>query len=200
MTGARSTRSIRSVKSRRSAQSRRSRSSYRSGGSSFDGEHEERREHPYDRIFGKKVNTALRKINLVKLTLNEFKQLDFDEPIFPGIIHDLIEYLTGYSIREYARVQKEKERVELIDKKFIDALKEEKLKDPNLKDEAFKERWHLQTRSKEEAVIDEYDIMLGEPLFSKLWRFFSFVAVPPPATYTEWEKHKAYITHDSLEK
>jgi hypothetical protein len=48
--------------------------------------------------------------------------------------------------------------------------------------------------------MEHYDIMLGEPLFLKLWRFFVFVAVPAPAPYTEWEKHKAYITHESLER
>lgn len=48
--------------------------------------------------------------------------------------------------------------------------------------------------------MEQYDIMLGESLFLKLWRFFNFVAVPPPAPHTEWEKHKAYITHDSLER
>ena len=104
MTGAKSTKSL---KSRRSATSRRSRSSYRSGGSSH-GSDVEKRDHPYDKFFGKKINTALQKKNIVKLTLNDFKQLDF-EPIFPGIIHDLIEYLTGYSIREYIRIKEEKE-------------------------------------------------------------------------------------------
>ena len=79
-------------------------------------------------------------------------------------------------------------------------MKEARVKDPSIKEEGFLERWQLGLKSKEELVIDEYDIMLGEPLFNKLWRFFSFVAVPPPAPHPEWEKHKAYITHDSLER
>ena len=70
------------------------------------------------------MNAALKKINVVKLNFNDFKLIWFDELIWPAIIHDLIEYLTGYSLKEYARLQKLKEKNEADSKSYNEALKD----------------------------------------------------------------------------
>jgi len=44
--------------------------------------------------------------------------------IWPAIIHDLIEYLTGYSLKEYDRLQKLKEKNEADSKNYNEALKD----------------------------------------------------------------------------
>lgn len=54
------------------------------------------------------------------------------------MILDLVEYLTGYSVREYARVQIETQLIEQRRKKFNEKMKEEKLKDgPHFKESVF---------------------------------------------------------------
>ena len=36
--------------------------------------------------------------------------------------------------------------------------------------------------------------------YEKLWRFFSFCAVPVKAPYTELKPYEAYMTQETLEK
>jgi hypothetical protein len=87
-------------KSRKSVGSRRSRMSSRhSSRNSKEGIERPEKEHPYDKIFSKKVTAMIKKNNqqLVKLSLGEFKEIQF-EPYFPTIIIDMIEHLTGFKI------------------------------------------------------------------------------------------------------
>ena len=58
---------------------------------------------------------------LPKLTQADFSKIRFSHE-FPCVIVDLIEYLTGYSISEYERIQKAtqliKEKQRIYDEKF----------------------------------------------------------------------------------
>lgn len=44
----------------------------------------------------------------VKISFQEFKRIEFEPFELPSVVIDLVEYLTGYSIMEFARVQSEK--------------------------------------------------------------------------------------------
>ena len=138
--------SQRSLRSRRSHQSRKSRYSRKS--SQYSGGSDEERDHPFDRIFSKKVNSKIQQSNIqmVKLNLNEFKQIDF-EPYFPWIVIDFVEYLTGYRIAEYDRIQREKQTIESRKKDYTEQFKAAKLQDPTIKDEQFQERYYQLTKT-----------------------------------------------------
>lgn len=43
---------------------------------------------------------------MAKICFTEFKQIHFKD-LFPNLILDIIEYLTGYSIAEALRIEKE---------------------------------------------------------------------------------------------
>lgn len=60
---------------------------------------EKRKLHPYDNIFGKKVNNLILKNDhaIAKLSLYEFEEIKWPNE-FPSIICDIIEYLTEINI------------------------------------------------------------------------------------------------------
>jgi hypothetical protein len=68
---------------------------------------------------------------LLKLTFADFSKIQFANE-FPCVVVDLIEYLTGYSIPEYERIQRAtvhiKEKQRIYDEKF----KEELVRNPDL--------------------------------------------------------------------
>jgi hypothetical protein len=63
-----------------------------------------------------------------------------------------------------------------------------------LKEEVFQERFYQENKSVVEAKIEDLEFYLKDT-FTKLWRFFSFVAIAGPL-----EKHKAYMTSESLQR
>jgi len=69
------------------------------GGGGEDSEEEVKKQHPYDSIFGKKVNTRIleKDVAVAKLSLAEFQEIVWPNK-FPSIIIDIIEYLTLLSI------------------------------------------------------------------------------------------------------
>ena len=94
-----------SEKIKRRSSTTRSRKSHNTSNESEKSENKSIK--PFDRIFSKKVNTALMKstVKVVKLTFFEFKEIDFDPA--PSIICDIVEHLTGFKIKESVRIQKE---------------------------------------------------------------------------------------------
>lgn len=66
------------------------------------------KEHPYDKVFSQKVVKKIKKTNvfMIRLNFNDFKAIEF-EPYFPSFILDMVDYLTGYNIYEFAEVARE---------------------------------------------------------------------------------------------
>ena len=48
-----------------------------------------------------------------------------------------------------------------------------------------------------EADLEDHEFYLKD-IYHRLWRSFSFLAVPVPKPFTEWAKDKAYMTVDSM--
>lgn len=73
------------------------------------------------------------------------------------------------------------------------------MKNPALTEEIFQERLYMENKTKEEALMEDYDFHFRED-FAKLWRFFSFIAAPVPPPYTEWEKSKCFTTAECMKE
>jgi hypothetical protein len=95
--------------SRRSRGSRSSRGSNRSRGSQSASQGRTGgRMHPYDGIFGvqqSKIAQGSSK-NTIKLSKEDFKEIKWPD-VFPLIINDVIEYLTGFGIQDSLRKREE---------------------------------------------------------------------------------------------
>ena len=75
--------------------------------------------HPFDSIFGtlqSKIAQNSTKYS-IKITKQDF--LDINWPYaFPLIVNDVIEYLTGFCIKDCLRKQQEEKRMEKLQKEF----------------------------------------------------------------------------------
>ena len=63
--------------------------------------------------------------HLVRLTYGEFKSAGF-EPFFPAVINDLLEYLTGFNVEEFARQKREREEIQQGIKNIEDQVEQER--------------------------------------------------------------------------
>ena len=150
------TRSRGSRRSRRSKSSKRSNRSRKSNASSVNSDGSlEGRPHPYDSVFGQKVNKSMQGgVPLPKLTFADFSKIQFKNE-FPCVVVDMIEYLSGYSIPEYERIRnatlqiKEKQRV------YEERFKEELSRNPDLEHETFVKRFVIGTKTAEQLALDE---------------------------------------------
>ena len=73
-------------------------------------------------------------------------------------------------------------------------MREERNKDPNFKEQIFRERYAILTKTPEQAILEEHESNLGEKIYLKLWHFFEFISVKPQPPIIEWEFHRAYAT------
>jgi hypothetical protein len=98
-----------SVKTGKSRGSKRSKLSNQSE----DSESQRHVGHPFERLFNKEIVAKMKKASshLVRLTFGDFKSAGF-EPFFPAVINDLLEYLTGFNVEEFARQKREKEEIQ----------------------------------------------------------------------------------------
>jgi hypothetical protein len=53
--------------------------------------------------------------------------------------------------------------------------------------------------SKVESYLENLEIMTGAKIFDKLWRFFQFVAGPPPKPHLKWAMEKCFVTSQQFE-
>ena len=59
---------------------------------------------------------------------------------FPSFIVDLVEFITGYSISNHFRAKREVAAVEEKQRILFEKFKEEKLKNPEIKEKPFRDR------------------------------------------------------------
>lgn len=88
----------------------------------------------------------------------------------------MIEYLTGYSIADEIRIEKESKEAE-------------EAAAMNIQDKPM---------SKIEAYLEDLEIMTGAKTFDKLWRFFQFIAGPPPKPHNVWSMEKCFVTNQQF--
>ena len=135
-----------------------------------------------------------------KLTLNEFKRIPF-EPYLPSIILDLIEHLCGLRIKNFAHLESEKAKINAQKEKYANALNAELQRNPsNFNENVFQERYYQLHKTKEQAILEEFQEDLGEETFNKLWNFFKFISGHPPPPYEQWETHTAFTTQDKVRR
>ena len=77
-------------------------------------------------------------------------------------------------------------------------MQQERLKDPNFKEQGFRERQNLLNKDPEQTILEELEGAIGEDNYKKIWHFFKSICAPPLAPYTVLEQTKAFITRESM--
>lgn len=115
------------------SQSRTSFAGSNFGGSDKDYSQEKKaKKHPYDTVFGKRVNNKIREVDhaIAKISVKEFEDIQWPS-LFPSIICDIIEYLTELSIPTMVKFRDSKLQEEKWKKQFIEEAAQQKSIDPN---------------------------------------------------------------------
>lgn len=161
---------------------------------------ERRKAHPYDTVFGKRVNSSILKNDhaIAKISLYEFEDIKWPNE-FPSIICDIIEYLTELSIVNMVTVRNTKHQDDRWKKKFTEEVRLEREKDPSSKvtEKDLIDKYRRDNKTKEDIELEDLIVQIGETGFSKLWRFF--VALSKNGQH-ETQKTQVYLTQDSIAK
>ena len=164
---------------------------------------EEKPPHPFDAVFGEKVNTQIQTsvgAETIGLNYQQFREIQWPN-VLPNFICDLIELLSGFNMRQELVDRAGRKNDE--DKQLIiqNKIKQEKEKSPaghkpnekTIRDRLEKE---LGLLSDKERALKEAKEKLGVQTYNALYQFFDFMKY----NTNETNQSRSYLTEGSILK
>ena len=148
--------------------------------------------HPFDAVLGEKVNAMIQDNtggNTIGLTYSQFREIKWPL-IFPYFICDLIETISGFSMKQELEHTESKKHEERRTSKIHSLFKNDREgKSPTVRRKI--EREH---QTEKEKKLIHMKVQLTPTVYDELFRFFTFLKY----NLNEQKDYKCYLTENSI--
>ena len=142
---------------------------------------EEKAPHPFDAVFGEKINSNIQENTggqTIGLTFAEFKDIQWPQ-VFPYFICDLIEAITGFSMNTELQYKSSKKFDEDRNARIKSKIRMEKEKTTTsgikVNEKQLQDKFETELLTEKEKNLKELKIKVTPSVYEQLWRFFSFM-------------------------